>query len=176
MRRRGGDLEQVAERAYDASAAFGTFMTFVQAIVGTLISLLMIGIGIAMLRIKESYTGKTEAKITAAKCKRESSNSTTCVISYEYTVDGKKYTTSGYTAYDTYSVGDKKTILYDTNNPENNKFDKAPWTTVGWVLIAIGIFILIGVWFWFYVVRRFKVAAAASGVGNVVGIANATNY
>lgn len=166
-RAKGGD---VAEKIYDATAAFGVFMALLSAIGGTLISLILIAVGIYMLQYKDPYEGKTFAKVTASKCNTKDKN-TTCVIDYEYTVDNKAYKLSSIQLQGTYVSGNTVNMLYDKKNPDNHKLNPTNWKLIGWICIGIGIFIVIAAWVWFYITRTYKIAAAANGVGTVADIA-----
>lgn len=168
---RSGDFGQVAQNAYDATASFGLFMAFLKALGGTFFALVIIGIGVWLIRMKEPYKGKTTAKVTSSKCETRD-GATTCIIDYEYTVNGHKYARTQYKIQGTYVYGDSLKTLYDLNNPENHKIDPFDLRIVGWIFVAVGVIIIIGAWVWFFVARAFKVAAAASGIGSIVGLAD----
>lgn len=174
MARKGGDFAKVAESAYDASATFGVFMAFVKAIGGTIFAIGIVAIGIWLLRMKDPYEGRASGKVTAAKCETKD-GATRCTIDYEFGVGDKKYTMSGYKIDGTYVVGSSVKVHYDTANPDNHKVEPMSWKFLGWIAIAFGILLGIGVWVWFYIARTFKVAAAATGVGTVVDFANGSS-
>lgn len=169
--RKGGDF---AQSAYDATASFGLFMAFLQAIGGTLLAILVVSIGVWLIRMKEPYEGQTTGKVTASKCETRDA-ATSCTIDYEYTVDGKKYTGSGYKIQGTYVVGSQLKTLYDRADPNNHKIEPISWKFIGWICVAVGIVMVIGVWLWYFIARSFKIAAAATGVGTAIEIADGRN-
>jgi hypothetical protein len=173
-KRKGGDVAQVAQNAYDATASFGVFMAFLQALGGTLFGTVAIVLGVWLIRMKEAYEGKTTATVTASKCETRN-GATTCLINYEYEVNGKKYSQKDYKIQGTYVIGNKLNTVYDLNNPENHKVDYYSFKIVGWIVVAIGISIIVGAWIWFIIARTFKVAAAATGVGTIVDFADGNN-
>lgn len=163
-KKKGGDI---AQDAYDATASFGLFMAFIQAIGVTLISLLAIGIGIYLVSMKSAYQGTTMATITNSKC-TTINQGTKCVIDYEYTVNNKKYSRTGSEVQGAYVTGNKVKVSYDTSNPDNHSVLPINWKFIGWICIIIGFIMVIVAWLWFYIANTYKVAAAATGVGTIV--------
>lgn len=165
-KKKGGDL---AQDAYDTTASFGLFMALIQAIGATLFALLVIVLGIFLVSMKRKYQGTTTATVTASKCSTND-KATKCVIDYEYTIAGKTYKKTGYEIQGMYITGNKIKTAYDTINPENHELLPLNWNIIGWVCIIAGIVIISISWVWFYIASTFKVAAAASGVGTIVGM------
>ncbi len=66
----------------------------------------------------------------------------------------------------TVNTTDENGKVVTTTQPGNSK-------TPGYILLGFGIFILIIACLQYYIIRRFKIAAAASGVGNAFGFGDA---
>ena len=168
--RKGGNF---AKDAYDTTASFGLFMAFIQAIGATLISLIVLLVGIYLVNMKDAYQGKTKATVTNSKCSTVDGG-TKCTIDYEYTVSNKKYKYTGVEVQGKYVNGNTIKVSYDTNNPDNHSVLPINWKIIGWVCIIIGIIIIIGAWVWYYIASKYKIAAAATGVGTIVNVATSS--
>jgi hypothetical protein len=116
-----------------------------------------------------TFTKQTVATVTAI---HNCDSNTNCVISYDIKVDDKVYSQSKVTVSKKYATGQEVKVLYDPSNPDNHDFNPFPVKIVGWILLAVSIFILIAVWVWYFIARRYKLAAAASGVDAVTDIIN----
>ena len=172
IRKKGGDVSQ---EVYDGAAKFGMFMATIWLIVGNLIALALIIGGIYLMTRKEKYTGKTVATVKSVQCNTYNDGKSVtynCSMILEYNVNGRIYSrpyqsNSSISQYD----GMLKPIRYDPANP--NDYIVFPLTKywIGVILLVIGLLIMIGAWFTWYIVRRFKTAAAAYGVGSAWDIA-----
>ena len=169
--KRGGDNTQLMNDAYDATASVGRIMSWVNLLVGIFIGIIFITIGIVVLRNKsQTYNGKTNAKITKVECTGSGKNSS-CTLTVKYDVNGKSYSVN-ILKDGVYNVDQTISIKYNLSNPQDITTETVSNTTIGWILIGLGLIIIIGVSVWTYVVQKNKTVAAASGVGNIVGIAS----
>ena len=69
---------------------------------------------------------------------------------YEYMVDGAKYTGSSHTAYD---VGQKITVYYDPTDPEDSTDAPGSYKFLGFISIIFGLWI-VGIYAWNLVKTR----------------------
>jgi hypothetical protein len=164
-RDRGGDAFGTA---YDATASFGRIMSYFQLIGGIIFGLIFIIVGIVILR-KPPLKGSGQAKVTAVTC--TGSNNSQCNATIQFVgADGKQYTT---TIQGPYSVGQTVNITYDPTAPSQTATSNTVSNrTVGSIFLVVGILAFIGAIAWFYIVQKYKAAAAITGVADVAGIAN----
>lgn len=168
----------LAEDVYDGSAAFGKFMALVSLITGILIGIGLIIGGIFLLLKKETYNTSTTAVVKSVSCSNtpstDSKNNTTysysCHLTVEYTTNKNEKMTSDITTTKTYSVGENITIYYNDANPKVIASKLTAWKLIGSILIGVGVLIIGGGILHYYVVNRFKFAAAANGVGQGVAM------
>lgn len=169
LKSRGGG---VGEDVYDGAAAFGRFMALLSLIGGTLISLLLIGIGIYLLVSKDKYSGSTTANIKEANCQRIADSKSVryeCLLKLSYSVDGKAYEREYGTHSGFYAPNTTLNIRYDPSNPNDITVGMRK-KTIAIIILCIGVFVLIMAWVWWWIVNTFKFAAAAQGVGSAYDI------
>jgi hypothetical protein len=147
-------------------------------IIGIVIAIVLICVGIYLYTRDQSNLIDTNAKITTTHCnqivEKNRSINYNCVLSVEYMVGNKKYTSvlnvdNGVP----YNVGDTISISYDAKNPSISSQSSMRYATIGLILSAIGLVIIGGVSLKYYIAQRFKIAAAAEGTGSVLAIATA---
>ena len=165
-KKRGGNVN-LAANMYEASATFGQIVAYFQLFGGLTIGTLLLLFGIYLLRSKP-LQGKGTAIVTAITC--DSTNVTLnkpCTATVQFTAaDGKQYSTI---IEGSYSVGQEVTINYDPKHPATaNK--SLSTRNIGITFIVFGILILIGASVWFYLVQKYKMAAAVNGVGEATNI------
>ena len=173
MAKRGGNL---GEQVIDGAAAFGRFMALVSLIIGGVISLVLFCIGLYLLLSKGKYTEVIEGTVTKSECKsytnttgKNTTQGVTCALEVQYVIGNNKYTLP-LTTSNTYQVNQKIQLVYNPADPRDAKekvLSRAIW---GWILIGIAVFIILAASLHYYLVNRFKVAAAAAGIGQGVGM------
>ena len=169
--KKGGNTTEILKTVYDDTASVGRIMSWVNLVVGFFIGFILIVIGIVVLRNKSpTYDGKVNAKITKVEC-TGSGNNSSCTLTVTYDVNGKSYTVNTL-KNGVYNVGQTINIKYNSSNPQDITTDAMSNTAIGWILIGVGIIIIISVSVWTYIVQKNKTIAAASGVGNIVGVAS----
>ena len=168
-KKHGGEITEVLNNAYTASASVGRIMSWLQLFGGICGSILCLVIGILIIKNSTSYDSKTIATITEAKC-AGSGNSSSCTLVLSYTVNGNKLT-GNIIANGVYNAGQSISIKYTSSNPQNITTDSISPRFIGWFFIILSIVILIGTGIWFYIVQKNDTIAAASGVGSTAGIA-----
>jgi hypothetical protein len=164
--RKGGGI---GDDLYDGAATFGRFMATVWLVIGTIIGLVLLGISLYLLLTPPKYSEHTTAKVIEAKCDRVSTgdsrgSANNCNMKIEYTVDDKKIVQdhSVFQSSTYYSVGSELKIRYNPDNPED--FTTAvSRKTVGWILLAIGLVVMVISWVSWWIVTSFKFASASMG-------------
>jgi hypothetical protein len=157
----------IGEQVYSGAATFGLFMANIAAIIGSIVGLLMIGFGVKFWVQKEKYSAETQGRIVDAQCATVTEGKEPkqqCLLKVEYVVDGNPYVHEATRSDRFYAKDYKVAIRYDPDRPQDASMDGSA-KTMGKILVGIGFLIVIGVWVSWYIKRRFKFAAAASGVG-----------
>lgn len=157
----------IGNTLYDGAADFGKFMALVSMVIGMIISAILIVIAIYLLLKHDKHSVSVKATVTDAKCTRvtiDKSVRNDCILTINYTAGESKISKEYNTIGKYYTPGDTISIRYDPDNPT----DFTTWPrskTIGWIMLVIGIVLAITSWVYWWVVNRFKFAAAASGVG-----------
>jgi len=172
--------ESLGEEIYSGTASFGRVMALISAVISTLIGIALIIGGIYILSYKDKDKSIMAKIIDCPQpnnlccdswIDNNGGRNYNCILQIEYTVAGKQYkeviNPVGSTQY---SKGGVIKIRYDPSNPSQVKLGSPPPHWLGWVLIAIGVFIPIMAWIWVWLTRKYKVAAAAQGVGTGLSV------
>jgi hypothetical protein len=175
---KGGDI---AQTIYDDTVAFGIFMALIYLIIGFIIGTIMIIIGIYLLIKKNFYSKSTNAKIisnsecsnntiTSQNSKYSNSTSTSlqCISDITYNINSKNYSSKLSTGSLYYPKDESIKIYYNPKNPLQVIIKPPNWKMVGAILLIIGILIIGGVIFNYYIANTYKFAAAATGVSTVI--------
>jgi len=165
----------IGNEIYSGAADFGKIYAIISAIIGTLISIGMIIFGIYIIQHK-NHLVSVDGQVTTASydCSIPTTNQntyTTCKFDVMYQVSNQSYTKT-FSSVETFSVGDKVTVWYDPNHPEQGEYNP-PSKNIGWALIGFGVLIIIGSWFWVWMTRRYKFAAAAGGTAAAINMIRA---
>ena len=157
---------------YSGAADFGRIYAWVSAIIANIIAIGMIIFGIYIIQHK-NHLVSVDGQVTKASydCSQDTENQdvyTTCSFDVSYQVSNQSYTKT-FSSTKTFSVGDTVTVWYDPNHPDQAEFDPAP-IGIGWALIIGAVLLIISSWFWVWMTRRSKFAAAAGGTIGVINM------
>lgn len=168
--RKGGDTinnyKNELQPIYNTSATIGIVYSLISTILGTIFCTLVIIAGVWIKNMNSDKTAYTLGYVTdVSDCNFKEKK---CVSTIDFNVKHEKYTVKSVTG-----IGNKGQNIGIYYNPENpNNFTTNNYSTIiGWVMIAIGIFIIISLWLWFILTLIFKPIAAATGVGAVADTA-----
>jgi hypothetical protein len=163
---------------YSGASSAGKIWTLIIAIISTIISLIMIALGVYIIYHKnhlKSIDGKVLkssynciAGPSRATSSVPSPPSMSCKFDARYEVDNQNYTKT-FSSLNSYAIDDKVTVWYDPNHPDRSEFDP-PSKSVGWVIIGISLFILLSAWFIYWLSRRNKFISASIGAGAGISI------
>jgi flagellar basal body-associated protein FliL len=170
--------------AVDGAAKFGRVMSTVYMVIGIITGIVLIGVSIWLFTKPIDHSGHANAKVVSVKsCKRELDKTTTngkrastyttyCDLQIEYTVNGTTYkedhSTSGSKFY---SVGDIIPIRFNPKTPKDFVEGKVSGKRIAaFVILGIGLLVIGGGVFSWYMSRKHKVYAAAQGVGSAFDI------
>jgi len=109
--------------------------------------------GVYLTQLDTSNWLGVEAQVVSSSGSNYSDSSSE-QSTYEYMVDGVKYTGSSNVAYD---VGKKITVYYDPANPTSSDEDPGSFKLIGPISIVFGLWVVGG-----YIWRFFKARGAAS--------------
>lgn len=164
----------------DGLASYGRITSLVQAIVVTIAAACGVGVGIYML--KKSYAElESVATVNApSACQQEIVSTSTkgrtktrleksCTTDVSYTAGVATHQHVLDTDALAYATGDKLSVYYDPSAPSAPSAKRVPGF-VFWIVIAGSILASICAWIWFFVTRASKVAAAASGAYQAIGV------
>jgi len=161
--------QSLGSEIYSDAASFGRVYAMIGAIFGTLISIMFIIGGIYIIYHKSHLKSVNGTVISDSICNQLDKNSKSCSTTYTYTINGKNYKGTS-TSSNGYKKSENIKIWYDPNHPSVNPEIDIPSKTLGVVLIIIGIITVISAWVGVYLTRKYKFAAAASGVGGGIDI------
>ena len=168
----------LGSQIYGGAAGFGRFYAVFSAIIATLLGIVSIAAGIWLLLKKQTYTHSTVATVNSVQCTTErtgghnSSTTYNCSLNVTYKVDGKTYhrTLAVDSSIDYEGLKTVK-IYYNPHDPSDAEVEQFPYKILGSVALGFGVLIMLGAWFWVWVTRRYKFAAAATGIGEALHIA-----
>jgi len=166
MIKHGGYVD-INQNIYEASATFGQIVSYFQLFGGLTIGVILIVLGSIFVKSKP-LQGKGTAVVTNSTCdKSDTDLNKNCTATVQFTAhDGKQYSA---VINGIYTVGQEISINYDPNHPSTaNK--SLSLKNIGIVLLIVGSLILLAASIWFYIVQKYKFAAAATGVATAANI------
>ena len=162
-------LSSGISEVYGESQRLGRFTAKIGAIIVTFIAILMIIAGIVFVMKKNPFVSTVMATVESVHCSKmfADENIYDCILNVTYIINGKKYSSSITPSDNKDYTGVKNIrIKYDPFDPTNAEVaSQTSPRAMGIVLIVIGV-IMIGLsWLSYYVTKKFKLAAAAEGLG-----------
>lgn len=171
--------EKLSSRIYSGAAKFGKFATALGLGFAILVGVSLILIG-AMMGMQGNRTKmKTKGTVMSTpECEKHKGNDKgndndsdyySCDhVVIQYKVGDKVYhITRSTLANHNYKAGDEIDVHYDPKNPSDADIDKSiiSYLYKFWFFVLLaGIIIIAGAYFWYWLARRYKVAAAALGI------------
>lgn len=148
--------------------SFGEAYSIYGAIVGTIVSIIMIIIGALLLRRKDLYTKHVQGRVMSASC-TPSGQQFSCSMHVHYIVGGKHYSGVVSTTNSTpYSSGQTIELAYVPSDPSKVEvYSSITPHMIGWGLLAVGILILVASWLNVWLAKRYKGYAGVEGVGGI---------
>lgn len=158
----GGGL---GDDVYNGAAAYGMFMALIGLIFGSVIAIIFIIVGVIFLKKTNIYTEKTKGVIREISCEPRG-KTVECIANVEYIHQNKKYSNTFTLSGRYWNLNDVMDVKYNPDDPSDSSINMLGNKTIGGIFLGIGIFTFLCSWLSYYVTRRFKFAAAASGVGS----------
>lgn len=160
----------LGDEIYSGASSFGLVYSLIGAIIGTIVSVIMIIGGIYML-FKKVNTVPVSAKIVGVNCVQGQNDIRNCNINVTYTYNNKvenKYIQ--YSGNVIYTNNQELTVYVNKDNDSEVYIEQPSPKTIGSMLITFGLFILIGVWIWYWLTKKYKFLAAAQGVSGAYNL------
>ena len=119
------------------------------SIIGTIIGLVIFGVGLYILFRPQKYSNLLSANITAASCEPGTS---ICYIDIKYKVNNADYVKTKVSVKSLYKSGDSIDILYDSSNPDNFIIAQPKWIriVIGTIFLLIASILLFIIWWNYY--------------------------
>jgi len=167
--------EKLSSLIYSGAAKFGKFATALGLGLAILVGVSLILIG-AMMGMQGNRTKmKTKGTVMSTpECDKHKDTDKdgdyySCDhVVIQYKVDDKVYhITRSTLANHNYKAGDEVDVHYDPKNPSDADIDKSitSYLYKFWFFVLLsGVIIIAGAYFWYWLARRYKVAAAALGI------------
>jgi len=166
--------KSIGNEIYSDTASFGKIWAIISAIMGTLFGIFFIIIGIYIILHKSHLKSTKGDVVKDSDCNTTIDNGnqyTQCSTTVNYNINGKEYTNKIVnTGSTTFTQGKNNiTIWYSPTDPEKPEYKPAP-TWIGWIIILVALLVIFGSWFWVWLTRKYKMAAAAEGAAGIYSI------
>lgn len=124
---------------------------FIIALIFSVISLILLSIGIYILARKPTYPSETTGTVKTAKCVNNN-----CILVIEFTPEGAKdkLTSNELQISGNYNKGDSVKINYNPDNPTTFGVNLISPKVFGWSFIGISVLLLLIIWGLYYFTRR----------------------
>jgi len=179
--------QSVPSQLYGDAAQLGQVWTTIQLFFGGFFVILGILIGVYLITKKTKYSQTVDATITTVSCQPNVNTTTTtkdgvatssqkttytCIMDLTYNVNNKEYKTKQTTngTENPYAINQTLRLYYDPSNPIDVSQASDDSSAIGWIVVVVSLFILIGLLISWWLSRRYKLYAAAQGTGAVMGV------
>jgi len=132
----------------DTGSRFGKLFKILGAGMGLLLGIALL-VGSALLMVRKGKGIETEATVTSASCKENTTDTSkgiyTCELELKYIDLAGKEVTAKKTVYSNteYSNAQKVTVYYSSETPSEVELTASNNKTLGWILFGIGMVIFI---------------------------------
>lgn len=163
----------ISQQVFDSSADFGVFITLMGLASSIFFGIVMVIIGIYLIATKGTHSASTEGRVVGSKCNyfRDKKGQVTklCDTKYTYSVNKKPYRDTKTTSIQ-YANDMRLDILYEPSNPANSVI-RTGWRKRGaYVMIIIAFVMVLFAAARYYIVKEYKFAASATGIGEGLSI------
>lgn len=164
----------LSDKLYSGTVAYGKVQAIMGAVVGTVVSIVLIITGLVLVKRKAKLTDTINAVIVSDPfCNQYADSSLVKFrcnnISLKYTVNNKEYTLN--TSTDStikYTKGLNVNIYYDPANPSYASMTSDNVKPLGWIFFGFGTLMLVSAWTWVFLTQKYHVAAATGGIASVI--------
>lgn len=164
----------LTDEIYSGTASFGRIWAVVSAVLGTLMGIFFMVVGVYVIFHKSHLKSTDGDVVKDSECTTTTEDGKTythCSTTVDYKVNDQEYTNKQVDTGSTKFVQGTKNIeiWYSPAKPENPEYNPIP-VSFGWVIIFISLLIVISSWFWVWLTRKYKMAAAFEGATGIYSI------
>jgi len=169
----GNVLGGKAEGVGSALHGYAKIKASIGLVIGTLIGCALLYGGYYLSK-SDTKKSDIQGKIKKSTCNRTKNNNYSCDIEYEFTLNGKTYTSTHYGYSSSYILidGSNITVYYDENDPTNSSLSTSK--NIKYVLYGFGALVLLGCIAQFILVFYSKaygtISGATDAVSSVTGV------
>jgi hypothetical protein len=178
-RRRNSDAPRFGEpksAVVDGLAAYGRFTALTSAVGVTVLAIVGVFVGLFLAR-KGRHQRESVATATApSTCHHQervrggrTRVDRTCTTAVAYTAAGAPYRSTVETMGREYARGDKLSVYYDPGSAGAPSATRIP-VAAGWLVVAGSVGLAALAWIRWLITREYKVAAAATGANQALGV------
>ena len=153
----------VGSDLYTGAASFGRTMTFITAVVSTIVAIILIIAGVIIYTRKNTRTAYPASVLYTNGPNGICPQNASCILTVKYSGSPDpvdiNYTNTGHVYYD----GEMITIYVDNTNPLDATLNKPLSKKAGLFIIVAAIFLAGMGWFWYEMSKKYKFLAAAEG-------------
>ena len=164
--------DNIATSIYQGSASYGRFMAIISAVIATILSLILIGMGVAYNRSVSNYSKNTSGTIVGKSCSPSTKqNQGSCTYTVTYSDEnGNKIDNVTFSTQADMPLQSQVLISYDPSNKTDIRLSKDNTTTIGYGMIFVGFLIVLFAWGWVWITRKYEFAASASGFSSAFNL------
>lgn len=164
--------DNIANSIYQGSASYGRFMAILSAVIATILSVILIGMGIAYNRSVSDYSKSTFGTIVGKNCSVSTKqNQGTCTYTVTYNDElGNKIDNVTFSTQTDMPIQSQVLISYNPTNKTNIRLTNDNTTSIGYGMIFVGCLIVLFAWGWVWITRKYEFAASASGFSSAFNL------
>jgi len=160
----------LGENVYDGAAGFGRFMAGLGLVFAVIIGVILVVVGVAQIFAVQKNLTFAQGKVVEISPDCQNDEMCKFAVSFD-DADGKKRTHSFTVPAQDMPFQDQEIgIYYDPSNLSDVRLGPDKSHRNGTMLVSIGFVVMFLGWLNFYIVRRFKFAAAVSGIDSGMDI------
>ena len=165
--------QQLSQQIYDSTADFGVFMALLGLIGASITGFIMICIALYLIFNNGTHSKQTGANVVYSKCDiyKNSKNKThkDCNTTVKYNINNEEYENI-ISTNKLFAKNSTVQIVYDPKNPNDSRIKTGMRRTLAYILIVLAVIIVVAAVIRYYIVKTYKVAAAATGVGEAASM------
>ena len=151
----------------DGLASFAKIKSDIGLVVGGILATIFIVVGIYLIATDNEFANVT-GTLLSKSCIRGVNNTTNCNLSVTYTINGQKYTQSTSTLQNiTNPINSSINLTYNKSNPTSVTVQQTSRTTIGIILILVGLAVGGVSWLGYYLTHKYKAFATFEGAVDV---------
>jgi hypothetical protein len=135
--------------------------------------IIMISVALYLIFNNGTHSAEIDAEVVSSKCNMyKDSKNKVCYSEIKYTVDNKEYQNTISNQIIQLN-GSTVKVVYNPSITTDSMFNTGWRRRLAYILLAIAVFIIIAAGIRYYIVKTFRIAAAASGFGEGAAMAAA---